>query len=89
MLQRPGTHPVEEVRATHSSNSAHVVHKTQVPLSGAVHFTHFNAPKAILELPPDVLSQPVTDSHPHLMNCIQVCLIAGEGWKENENKYQP
>ena len=73
------THPVEEVGAAHSSNLANVVHETQVPLCGAVHFTHFNVPKAILELPPYILSQPVPNSHSYLVNLIHFCLMEGKG----------
>lgn len=54
-VELPGTHPVEEVRATHSANLANVVHETQVSFSGAVHLAHFNVSIVTLELPPDIL----------------------------------
>lgn len=77
-LKLPSTHPVEEVGAAHSSNLADVVHETQVSLSGAVHLEHFNVSKTNVELPPDVLPQPIPDSHPHLVNFVQLSLMEGE-----------
>ena len=71
----PITHPVEEVGPAHSSNLADMVHETQVSLSGAIHLAHFNISKATLELPPDVRPQAVPNSHPHLVNFIDLCLM--------------
>ncbi len=78
-LRLSSTHPVEEVGAAHSSNLADVVHETQVSLGGAVHLAHFNVSKTNVEFPPDVLTQPIPDSHPHLVNFIQLSLMEGEG----------
>lgn len=73
------THPVNEVGATHSSDSANVVHEAHVALGGAVHLAHLDVSKAIEEPPPDVRPQPVPDSHPHLVNFIYVSLTGGGG----------
>lgn len=70
VLSSPGTHPVKEVGAAHGSSFADVVHEAQVSLGGAVHLAQFDVSKATLELPPDVLPQPVPDSHPHLVNFV-------------------
>ena len=73
------THPVDKVRAAHSSNLANVVHENQVSLGGAVHLAHFNVSEAIQELPPDVLPQPIPYANPHLVNFIHLCLMEKEG----------
>lgn len=51
----PNTHFINEIGAAHGSNFSNMIHEAQVPLGGAVHFTHFDVSKASVELLPDVL----------------------------------
>lgn len=56
-----------------------MVHEAQVSFRGAVDLAHFNTPEAIMELPPDILSQAVPDTHPHLVEPLQLSLVEGDG----------
>lgn len=73
------THLVDEVGPAHSSYFANVVHETEVSFRGAIDLAHFNVPETILELPPDILSQPIPDTHPHLVDLLQLSLVEGDG----------
>lgn len=56
-----------------------MVHEAQVSFSGAIDLAHFNIPKASLELPPDILSQPIPDTYPDLVDLLQVILTERDG----------
>lgn len=76
LLRGQGTHLVEEVGASNGADLADVVHEAEVALSGAIELTHADLAEAPVELPPNVLTQAVPDTHVHfvLLVILSLCM---------------